>query len=132
MRKLFLPAGLFFLFIFSISSCYYDNMQKLHPTLGLNVTDLCDTTNVTYSKSIVNILQTSCYVCHSTDKAATLGSGYILDTYNDLNSQITSGFFPQCLTGSGGLTAMPKNLNSLPACQLRVIDLWIAAGAPNN
>ena len=107
-------------------------MQKLHPTLGLNVVDLCDTTNITYHTSIVNILQNSCYGCHSTSNAASNGSGYVVDNYTDLNTLMANAQFPQCFDAASGLSLMPKGSNALPQCELDVINKWIAAGAPNN
>ncbi len=132
MKKHPLSLGFVALLVLLCSSCYYDNVQKLNPASILGTNTLCDTTTVTYSVSIVNILQLNCYGCHDVNNSKNNGGGFQLDTYATLSDNIANSNFPQCLTGAGGLSAMPKNTSPLPSCEMDVINKWIREGALNN
>ena len=78
MKNVIRLATLLLLISFTLSGCYYDKENELYPSPRT----VCDTTNVTYSKSIVPIMVANCNVCHST----ALQQGYIItDNYNDLS-----------------------------------------------
>ena len=59
-----------------MSGCYYDSVPVLYPNASV-----CDTTNVTYSKTIQPILSSQCYTCH---EGSTPTGGLILTDYNSV------------------------------------------------
>lgn len=114
-----------------LSSCYYDSKEELY---GLNN---CDTTTVTYSGTILPILQASCLSCHSSGAAALLGGGNNLDGYdNVLNFVEPSDPANSSLYGSvawiAGYSFMPKSASQLSDCSISKIGAWINSGALND
>jgi hypothetical protein len=105
------------------ASCYYDNEEALYPALSTS----CDTTNVTYSGTIVPILNNSCLGCHSTPAT---GGSILLNTYAEV-----TGVAPR-ITGSikqlAGFSAMPKNSGKLKSCSITQWNIWVRNGMPNN
>jgi len=89
----------------------------------------CDTTNVTYSGSIVPILQTNCYGCHT---GPTGSGGVILTSYNDVLTVVNNGKLWGSVNFDVGYSSMPKNGSKMDDCALAKIRIWIDAGAPNN
>lgn len=104
-----------------------------------STTSTCDTLNITYANTIKPILRSNCYECHST--ANTIGNPSIdfenfttLKTYLNLHFQQDTSYgslFYNNLKQSIGAKAMPP-YGKLGNCELRSIQIWIAAGAPNN
>jgi hypothetical protein len=123
-RKLIL-LFLGFLLIVLAGSCYYDKEEVLYPSLGQS----CDTTNVTYSKSLVHTLSLYCYSCHSGTYKVD-GGGTKLDSYDDLkvNIDLVIG----AINHSQYSDAMPKGAGKLSSCLIREFEIWKQAGAPNN
>lgn len=120
-----LSCGVFVALV-SFGGCYYDNEEALYPQL----TDGCDTTNVTYAGSIVPILVANCYSCHSNANAPTFGDNIRLEAYADVQANLTRIY--GAVSWSGSYSRMPKNSGKLPDCSIRMIELWIAQGAPNS
>ena len=89
----------------------------------------CDTTNVTYSGSIVPILQTNCYGCHSSPNP---GGGILLTTYDGVLAAVNSGKLWGAINFDQGYVGMPKNGSKMDECNLAKIRIWIKDGAPNN
>ena len=122
-----------FIFIFclavvAISSCYYDVEEELYPVRGG-----CDTTNVTLSAKVKPILQTYCYACHSNTTAGSQGAGINIETYGSLKAQVDNGKLLKSIKHDPSASAMPKGSSALiPACNITVIEKWIAKGALNN
>ncbi len=123
-RSLLSLAIIMALLIFSTSSCYYDNEEYLYP----NPTE-CDVLNVTYSGTVVPILDNYCNDCHSSNNPS---DGIITDNYSDLQTIINDGRFSGVINHLPDYWPMPKGGNKLNACNLAKIDAWIDAGAPNN
>jgi mono/diheme cytochrome c family protein len=91
----------------------------------------CDTTNVSYSKQIVPILQNNCYACHGSGNTA--GSGGIdLSTYTALKGWANNGYLVGNVTHASGYVGMPYGLPKLPSCEVNTIVAWVNQGAPNN
>lgn len=89
----------------------------------------CDTFNVTYTASVKPIIQTNCQGCHS----GTAPSGGIdLTAHAGVQTVALNGKLYGAVNHMAGYSAMPKNGNKLPVCDIRKIKLWIDAGAPNN
>lgn len=89
----------------------------------------CDTTNVSYSTQVVDILQNNCYSCHSGPNPPT---GIHLDTYANLKVFASNGFLVDAVTQNGVVTPMPYGLPELPACEVNTIVAWVNQGALNN
>jgi hypothetical protein len=109
-------------------SCYYDNREELYPVLSGD----CDTTSVTYSLSILPVMQTKCYACHNTTAAPSAGAGIVLEGYANLKTTIDNGRFQGAVNHQSGFSPMPKNGGKLDDCSLQIIEKWINAGYPEN
>lgn len=119
------------IFMVILAGCYYDNEEELYPE-GLAP---CDTTGVTYSGTVLPILQANnCTGCHS--GAAPQGN-VSLDDHTSIAAagQVPAGQ-PGSLYGSishaDGNFPMPKNGNKLSDCDISKIKKWIDEGTPLN
>ena len=116
----------------AFSSCYYDKADKLYvtPKTDSTGTTTCDTSNVTYSGTIQNIVARNCTVgCHD---AASLGGGYELDVYAGLVDAVQNGRLLDAIHHNPGVVAMPQNAPQLDACTINKIVRWVNEGMPNN
>jgi mono/diheme cytochrome c family protein len=107
-------------------SCYYDNEEALYPQLSTS----CDTTNVTYSGTIVSVLNNNCYSCHSNKTAAGYGNNIRLENYSDVVGNIDRVL--GSVKHSAGFSAMPKNGGSIKSCSIDQLDIWVRNRMPNN
>jgi len=89
----------------------------------------CDTTNVKYSTHIKPLIQNSCQGCHS---GAAPGGGIDLATYAGVKAIADNGQFIGAISHLTGYSAMPKNGNKLSDCQIKMVNIWINQGAPEN
>jgi len=122
MKKLFVPALIISLFsLMVIPGCSNDSEEMLNPG--------CDTTNITYSATIVPILTANCYVCHS---GTTPVAPFRLDSHAAVAVQAGNGKLYGAISHSAGFSPMPKNASKLSDCNIRKIKKWIDAGFPNN
>lgn len=126
MRRLFIHVTTISIFLVFFVSCYYDNEEALYPSLNT----ACDTTNVTFSGTIVTILSNSCYSCHSNNTAAAAGNNIHLENYADVTARAAA------VTGSikhtGSFSPMPKNGGMIKACSIAQFDIWVRNGILNN
>ena len=113
-------AGIMITFL---NGCYYDKSDLLYPD------NVCDTTAVKYSTSVLPILSSSCISCHG---GSTPSAGISLDTYAGVKIQADNGRLWGAVSHSPNYSPMPKNSNKLNNCNLEKIRIWIAAGSPNN
>lgn len=107
-------------------SCYYDSEEALYPSL----TSACDTTGVTFSGTVVPLLSSNCFSCHSNATAASFGNNIKLENYADVkaNAVAVAGSVKQ----TGGYSPMPKNGGKLKDCSIIQFDIWISKGMPDN
>lgn len=104
-------------------ACYYDVEEELYVDTG------CDTDNVTYTETILPILEANCYSCHS----ESLNTGNVtLEGYSKLKVTVDSGRFLGAIRHESGFAPMPENQPQLASCTIEKIEAWVAAGAPNN
>lgn len=89
----------------------------------------CDTTDVKYSTHIKPLIMNSCQGCHS---GAAPGGGIELATYNGVKAIADNGQFIGAISHLTGYSAMPKNGNKLSDCQIKMVNIWINQGAPEN
>lgn len=129
---LFLYPQLIFFFLVTLffSSCYYDNLEELHPVLtNLN----CDTVGtVSYATDIVPILSSNCGInntCHNNT------SFYRLDTYSGVHDRASSGLLVKAIKHDPSLAAvdfMPSGGGVLDSCSIKKIEAWVNRGISNN
>jgi len=93
---------------------------------------LCDTDSLTYSGTIVPVLEANCYTCHDTNNATTFAEGIVLEGHENLMVQVNKGRLLGAIKHQPGFTAMPRNLPQLPDSVICVIERWIGTGAPDN
>lgn len=110
--------------IFSISSCYYDIQEELHPGF---VT--CDTSFATYSNKVNTILRTKCIVCHS---AINLSAGINLETYAGTQAVAQNGKLLGSVEHVTGFKPMPQNSGKLSDCDIKTLKVWVNSGSLNN
>jgi hypothetical protein len=123
MKRLFISLAILAIFLLFFVSCYYDNEEALYPTLN----NACDTTYVTYSGTIVPLLNNNCTVCHG----GSIPSGSILLTnFTSVQTVASSGLLMNALNGNG-VQVMPVS-GSLSVCKIAQFQIWIRNGMPNN
>lgn len=107
------------------TGCYRDIEEELYPPTGN-----CDTTAVTYTTTVVPLLQSNgCLGCHS----GGAPSGNIsLDNYNSVKLVAQNGKLYGAISHSPGYPPMPQGGNKLSTCNISKIKAWIDAGSPNN
>lgn len=110
---------------FTISGCYYDVEEQLYPA-EINP---CDTTAVTFSTTIVPLMEQNCYTCHSAD--VNLG-GVTVEGYDNIIVLVNNGSLEGSTNHQSGYSPMPQNAPKLTDCNLLKINKWISDGALNN
>ena len=130
---------LFFLFIMTatLSGCYYDNVEELHPGLDKACLDANSSDTLTYNSNVKWIIDGSCGTtgsqgsnCHNSNRITPLS------TYSELkiciNDTINKTFIKDIKHESGAHYNMPQNGGKLTDCQIKVIENWINQGMPEN
>ena len=112
-----------------LSGCYYDNEEDLYP----NETP-CDTTNVTFSGTVMPIINDYCIACHG---SGAQSGGVLLEDYASISAaaQVPAGQYGSlwgAITHDPGNSPMPKSGGQLSDCNIKKIETWINAGTPNN
>lgn len=109
---------LFFAFVLSFGSCYYDSEEDLFPEINND----CNLENLSFSGDIVPILDNKCWSCHSNSTAASFGANIKLEDYTDVARQFDA------VLGSvnhvSSYSPMPKNGVKLPTCELQKLETW--------
>jgi hypothetical protein len=103
------------------SGCYYESEEHLFPSAN----NSCDTINVTYSASIVPLLNI-CFQCHA-NNTSSFGGGFNFQDTVILRSQINSGQIYRSITFQSH--PMPPN-GQLSNCNILIFKKWIDHGAP--
>jgi hypothetical protein len=107
------------------AGCYNDKADQLYPVPA--TAPICDTSAVSYSKTVLPLLSANCSLsgCHD-------GTGKAVGVFTTYAGAITdTGVMVSYLTGASG-DPMPKNANPLSTCNIDKIAAWIAQGAQNN
>jgi len=114
--------------IFSLffAGCYYDSEEGLYPELNM----ACDTTNVTFSGTIVTLLGDNCYSCHSNSTASANGNNIRLESYADVSAK--SAVISGSIKHTGSYSYMPKNGGKINDCAISQFDIWVKNGMLNN
>jgi hypothetical protein len=82
----------------------------------------CDTTSVTYSEDITEVINTYCLGCHS---GVTPSGGVLLDGYNNVVTIANTGKLVGSIRHEQGFTPMPYNSSKLSNCDIRKFEIWI-------
>jgi hypothetical protein len=105
------------------SGCYYDNEEELYQFYTLNS---CDTTNISFSQTIMPILQGNCSISACHVQGGT-GTG-LYENYSQVKAVVDNGALENRVLN---LQDMPQAA-PLPECQQRQIRIWIDGGALDN
>jgi mono/diheme cytochrome c family protein len=107
--------------------CYNDSQEALYNNVG---TANCDTTNITYSGKIKQIISANCGSCHNLTTGPLQGGGYVLDNIAGLQAQ--GNKLMGDINQSPGFNAMPKGGNRLTPCDIVAIQHWVDRNFPQN
>ncbi len=111
-----------FLVLFSLS-CENNNELDLYGPAN------CDTTNITWNSKISAILQKNCVSCHGPDLSY---NGVRHDSYATELVVVRDGRLRGVINHADGFSRMPKDRGKLPECDLKLLNLWLDKGAPEN
>ncbi len=103
-----------------LPGCYYDVEEELYPP-----DPACETTALSYTANIKQLIDTNCAIsgCH------VAGTGRVSFTaYAGVKQVADNGLMRQKVLVE---KTMPPG-GPLPDCELRQIDAWLKAGAPEN
>lgn len=89
----------------------------------------CDTTSITFDKSVWPILQYNCTSCHS---GATLSGGVDLGSYDKIVPYIKNGKLYGSLTHASGYSPMPNATTTLSKCDITTVKKWIVGSYPSG
>lgn len=89
----------------------------------------CDTSNVTFSKTIGPIIQTYCQGCHSNSNPS---GGINLQGYANIKTYADFGSLLGTVIHDPKYSPMPKGGNKIDDCKIAQLKIWLKAGAPNN
>jgi mono/diheme cytochrome c family protein len=120
----YLIYSFFSLVVSGSISCAYNVEEELYPPV------VCDTLNVTYSGTILPIIQQNCYDCHSDANVSI--SLIPLEGYAFISVKAHDGQLIMAIRHTGEVTPMPKDRPSLSECDIQKIEKWVADGAPDN
>jgi hypothetical protein len=114
-------------FFIAFASCYHHKGDIEYPS------SLCDTTNVTLSGQLTDIMEINCFRCHSNANAATLGGNYNLQDYNTIQEAALSGSLLSSILRDNKLAPpMPQDGGKLSDCEINKFRAWINGGAQHN
>ncbi len=82
---------------------------------------ICDTTDVTFTKSVLPIFDKYCLSCHS---GANPQYNLDLTNFDHLAAIIDNGALLGSVNHEPGYYAMPKDMNKLTPCEIRTIEIW--------
>lgn len=110
----------------AVAGCYYDKSEVLSPQRSAP----CDTTAVTFSRSVAPLLSMQCAGCHSNANAPSSGDNIRLEKYADVKAQLTKVL--GSVEWKNDFSAMPKDGAKMSDCQIRMLRIWADAGALDN
>jgi hypothetical protein len=120
-----------------ISSCYYDNMEDLHPKSALDglLNDGCDSAKtISFSADVQPILNANCGTSNSCH-GANPNSGWSFNTYDGVKQAVDAERLLGVIKHEAGYSPMPKPGTpdtKMNECNIAIISKWVGAGAENN
>ncbi len=135
MKVYFKPFLILTAIAFTISACYYDNIEDLHPAPiiipGVNdsTSTGCDTTKaITYNADVKPILSNNCGTGNSCHNGSGSQSGIDLGTYAGAKAAAL-GKLVGAITWDGTASNMPKGSTSkINDCSIAIIKKWVNTG----
>jgi len=113
--------------ILGLCTCNYNKEEILYP----NLTNSCDTTNITFKGKVVSILEANCLRCHGNAMANSNGGGIRLEDYADVKARMDRIY--GSMAHQTGYIPMPKGMSSkIDTCQIKTFRIWMDAGGLNN
>ena len=116
-----------------LSGCTYRNAEAELPAPsppgGPNSPPACDTTAVSYSRTLEPLLAQSCVGCHN---AARPAADLNLQSFAQVQASARNGDLVGVIGHLPGYSPMPKNGPQLSACELTKLKKWVREGALNN
>lgn len=88
----------------------------------------CDTTQFAYAANVQPIMDKYCTSCHN---GSTLSGGFSLTYYGRVKEKADAGSLLGSIKHDTGYSAMPPG-SFISDCDIKIIEKWIAAGAPEN
>jgi hypothetical protein len=116
----------FCLFV-AFTGCYHHKEDIEYPS------STCDTTNVTLSGQLTDIMEANCFRCHSGANAPSQGGSYNLQDYNTIHNAALNGALLSSILQDNKLAPpMPQDGGKLSDCEINKFRAWIDEGAQNN
>jgi hypothetical protein len=104
-------------------ACTWNNEEDLYGDI------LCDTVNITWSGTVLPILQNNCLECHN----ETLNyNGIKYTSYANTLVPVSDGRFRGVTNRLPGYVQMPYLRPKLNSCTLGKLNTWLDDGAPEN
>lgn len=96
---------------------------------NLHCDQACDTVSVSFSLHIAPLVQTQCAGCHQGNNPS---GGVFLNNYTTIREQALSGQLVGTAAHLPGFQPMPPAGAGMSDCEVRQLELWVEAGAPEN
>ncbi|MGB0177053.1 MAG: hypothetical protein ACPF9D_07800 [Owenweeksia sp.] len=113
-------------------SCYYDNKEELYQ--NLNNSSNCKTDSVSFQATVFPIITSSCATSSGCHLGANPSGVRDFSNYASIKASVDAsgnGSLIGRITNTTG-SLMPLGGPALPDCEIKKIQAWAAAGAPNN
>jgi hypothetical protein len=111
-----------------LQACYNDKADQLYPApLGG-----CDTTGVTYSGFVSQVVGSSTCSKNGCHVSASASGNVTLDNYAGVKAVALDGRLMGAISDAPGYPHMPQDAGKLDACVIAKIGAWVAQGAPQN
>ena len=89
----------------------------------------CDTITVTFSKTIMPIINSYCIGCHN---AMNASGGIELIDFATIKATVDGGRFVGSVEWLPGYKPMPQKSGKLSECKINQLQIWITDTMPNN
>ena len=108
-------------------TCVYNKEESLYPDLS----NACDTTNITFKLRVAPVFSANCLSCHGNSVAPVNGGGVRLQDYPDVKLYLNIAY--GSMSHMPGYRPMPKGMSgTIDSCQIKTVRVWKNAGAPDN
>ncbi len=111
------------LLIGMLPCCTYHSLEDIDPRVA------CDTTAITFQRTIRPILNNNCIVCHSGSSPA---NGLDYEKFSDVVIVANDGRLVGAINHRAGFEPMPRFAPKLATCDIHKIEIWISEGSLNN
>lgn len=89
----------------------------------------CDYPEVSFSGTVLPLIQNKCEGCHS---GADPEANTSLTNYEEVKFLVDNQYLVEVMNWDAGYEPMPYNANKLPQCEIDMVQEWIDAGALND